>query len=194
MTLQASCSVVNFKMVLDRTANARFGPLRPRAQPPPPTTEAGWATKRASPAAWNTRLRRRAARPWRARVAAGRLLRHERRHCYAAVCEVLSAPELSKQDMALEIESTISVLRQMAAFEGLKIDGPPAVVLRPCAALCRAEQASLGSLLSNKARAADRCQFLKPERFADRVNGRISLESTGRKGLKDDPRSPESRV
>lgn len=36
-----------------------------------------------------------------------------------------------------------------------------------------AEQAVLGSLLSNNPRTADRCQFLKPEHFADPVNGKI---------------------
>jgi replicative DNA helicase len=36
-----------------------------------------------------------------------------------------------------------------------------------------AEQALLGSLLANNARTAERCEFLKPEHFADPVNARI---------------------
>ena len=36
-----------------------------------------------------------------------------------------------------------------------------------------AEQALLGSLLSNNAKTADRCQFLRPEHFADAIHGKI---------------------
>src|ERR1700722_19040869 len=43
-----------------------------------------------------------------------------------------------------------------------------------------AEQALLGSLLSNNAKTVDRCQFLRPEHFADPVHGYIWKRSLER--------------
>jgi replicative DNA helicase len=43
-----------------------------------------------------------------------------------------------------------------------------------------AEQALLGSLLCNNARTMERCQFLKPEHFADPIHGMIFKRATER--------------
>jgi replicative DNA helicase len=57
------------------------------------------------------------------------------------------------------------------AEEATPLFGPAPPRTMPTAV--EAEQALLGSLLSNNARTAERCSFLKPEHFADPINGYI---------------------
>lgn len=45
----------------------------------------------------------------------------ERRHFYNATTKLLQNPDVEPADKALEIESTIAVLRQLAAFEGVVV-------------------------------------------------------------------------
>lgn len=46
----------------------------------------------------------------------------ERRHFYVAATKLLQNPAVEPADKALEIESTIAVLKQMAGFEGVTLD------------------------------------------------------------------------